>query len=109
MCVSIAEGLPLPRRRQARQAGAARQAHEHRFDDVIQMVRGRDHAEAQRRSLLREELKARRTEFGFGREAGKVPSADDAGEAQRRRQGLHESRVAVGGFAPDAMIVMEDA
>jgi len=107
--MTIAESLPDPRSGQTRQAGAARQAHEHRFDDVIQMVRGGDHPQAQRRPLLREEVQPSRPELGFGGETRFAPLADDAGDIKDGAQGLHESGVALGRFAPHPMVVVEDA
>ena len=108
MNMTVTESLPDARRRQAGKPGAAAETHEHRLDDVIQMVGRRDDPHALRRTLLREERQARRAELGLVRSTGRAPLADGARDGERRAPSLHETRVVGRGRAPHAMVEMPD-
>ncbi len=109
MDVTRAECLPFPRSRQAGEASTARQAHEHGFHDVIQMMGGGDYPQALRRTLLRKEVHAGRTQLGFGGETDCTPLADNARDVKGSAQGLHEARIALRSFASHAVVEVEDA
>jgi hypothetical protein len=109
MDVTSPKHLPFPRSRQAGQSRTTRQAHEHGFHDVIQMMSGGDHPQAQRRALLRKEIQAGCTQVGFGGETDCTPLADDVRDVKGHAQGLHEARIVLRGLAPHAVVEVEDA
>jgi len=109
MDVTSAESLPFPRSRQTGQASPARQAHEHGFHDVIQMMGGGDHPQLLRRTLLRKEVQTGRTQLGFGGEPDCTPLTDDARDVQGSAQGLHKARIALRGFAAHTVVEVKDA
>jgi hypothetical protein len=73
------------------------------------MMGGGDHPQLLRRTLLRKEVQAGRTQLGFGGETDCTPLTDDARDVQGRAQSLHKARIALRGFATHAVVEVEDA
>jgi len=68
-----------------------------------------DHPQTLRRTLLRKEVEAGRTQLGFGGEPDCTPLTDDARDVQGSAQGLHEARISLRGFAAHTVVEVKDA